>query len=324
MDSGPSSTDRKTSLPIGIVSALACLLIVIVRGGNPVAIKVVLLSVSPMQAAFSRVFIACGGVGIFAVSRGVDLKPKQGELIPLALLSFAYALQIGAIQAGADYTSPVLVAVLFNTYPIIGNLLSSLVVPEDRLNLRRIAGLVVAFAGVVWIFQSRTESALATNPLLGNSLVLFGATLLATRTVYVRQLVLRVDYVKAVFWPMLGSLPLFLLGGAVLPDGAARADADWSVWLALLFQGVVVGGVGQLAWVYLIRRHTPGTVIAFSFLTPISGLVLSSLYFQESVPATLLFGFGAVLGGIALASRRAAPVPVPERPTPPRGFGGSA
>ena len=324
MDSGPSSADRKISLPIGLVSALACLLIVIVRGGNPVAIKVVLLSLSPMQAALSRVLIACVGVGVFAVSRGVDLRPRQGELVPLALLSFAYALQIGAIQAGADYTSPVLVAVLFNTYPIIGNLLSSLVVPEDRLNLRRVAGLIVAFSGVVWIFQSRMESALAQDPLLGNSLVLFGATLLATRTVYVRQLVLRIDYVKAVFWPMMGSLPLFLLGGAVLPDGAPRTDADWTVWLALLFQGIVVGGVGQLAWVYLIRRHTPGTVIAFSFLTPISGLVLTSLYFQEPVPSTLLLGFSAVLGGIAVAARRATPGPSRERPAPPRGFGGSA
>jgi len=322
--SGQSTADRKVSLPIGIVSALACLLIVIVRGGNPVAIKVVLRSLSPMQGAFSRVAIACGGVGIFAGSRGVELWPKRSELSALTLLSFVYALQIGSIQAGADYTSPVLVAVLFNTYPIIGNLLSSLVVPEDRLSLRRIAGLAVAFAGVVWIFQSRTESALAPSPLLGNSLVLFGATLLAARTVYVRQLVLKVDYVKAVFWPMLGSLPLFLLGGALLPDAAPRADPDWTIWLALLFQGVVVGGVGQLAWVYLIRRHTPGTVIAFSFLTPISGLVLTSMYFQEPVPSTLLLGFSAVLGGIALAARRATPLPTPERPTPPRGFGGSA
>ena len=110
----------------------------------------------------------------------------------------------------------------------------------------------------------------------------------------------------------------------MLHDTAPRADADWTIWLALLFQGVVVGGVGQLAWVYLIRRHTPGTVIAFSFLTPISGLVLSSLYFQEPVPPTLLLGFSAVLGGIALAARRAAPIPTPVRPTPPRGFGGSA
>ena len=318
-----AGTDRKVSQPIGIVSAVACLLIVIVRGGNPVAIKVVLQALSPMQGALTRAAISGTGIGIFALAQGADLKPKRSELAPLAILSVMYGFQIGANQTGADFTSPVFVAILFNTYPIITNLVSSLVVAEDRLNLRRLLGLAIAFAGVADVFLSRPESALAPNPLLGNSLVLAGSTLLALRVVYLRQLVLRVDYVKAVFWPLLGSLPLFMLGWAVIPDTATRSEANLTIWLALAFQGLVVGGIGQLAWVYLIRRHTPGTVTAFSFITPVSGLVLSSLYFQEAVPAALLAGFAAVLVGIALAVRRAGKAPA-EPPAPPRAFGGSA
>lgn len=323
MRGSQAGTDRKVSQPIGIVSAIACLLIVIVRGGNPVAIKVVLQALSPMQGAISRVAISGAGIGIFALAQGAELKPKRSELVPLAILSVVYGLQIGANQTGADFTSPVFVAILFNTYPIITNLVSSLVVAEDRLNPRRLLGLAIAFAGVTDVFLSRPESSLATNPLLGNSLVLAGSSLLALRVVYLRQLVLRVDYVKAVFWPLIGSLPLFLLGWAVIPDTAARTETNLTIWLALAFQGVVVGGVGQLAWVYLIRRHTPGTVTAFSFITPVSGLVLSSLYFQEAVPPALLAGFSAVLVGIALAVRRAGQVPA-EPPAPPRAFGGSA
>lgn len=318
-----AGTDRKVSQPIGIVSAVACLLIVIVRGGNPVAIKVVLRALSPMQGAFTRAAISGAGIGIFALAQGADLKPKRNELAPLAILSLIYGVQIGANQTGADFTSPVFVAILFNTYPIITNLVSSLVVAEDRLNLRRLLGLAIAFAGVIDVFLSRPESALARNPLLGNSLVLAGSSLLALRVVYLRQLVLRVDYVKAVFWPLLGSLPLFLLGWAVIPDTAMRSESNLTIWLALAFQGVVVGGIGQLAWVYLIRRHTPGTVTAFSFITPVSGVVLSSLYFQEAVPPALLAGFAAVLVGIALAVRRAGQAPS-EPPAPPRAFGGSA
>lgn len=318
-----AGTDRRVSQPIGIVSAVACLLIVIVRGGNPVAIKVVLQALSPMQGAVARAAISGAGIGIFALAQGADLKPKRSELAPLAILSVMYGFQIGANQTGADFTSPVFVAILFNTYPIVTNLVSSLVVAEDRLNLRRLLGLALAFAGVADVFLSRPASALAPNPLLGNSLVLAGSCLLALRVVYLRQLVLRVDYVKAVFWPLLGSLPLFLLGWAVIPDTAARADANLTIWLALAFQGVVVGGIGQLAWVYLIRRHTPGTVTAFSFITPVSGVVLSSLYFREAVPPAILAGFAAVLVGIALAVRRAEQAPA-EPPAPPRAFGGSA
>ena len=300
-----SSKQLKISQPIGIVSALVCLGIVIVRGGNPVAIKVVLQSLPPMHGAFTRVAIGCASVALYSRSQGIKLRPKRNEVLPLALVTLIYAVQIGANQTGSDYTSPVYVAILFNTYPITANFVSSFFVPEDHLNPRRVIGLLAALGGVVWVFLARTESALAPNPLLGNSLILVAATLLAIRMVYVRQLVLRVDYVKAVFWPLLGSLPLYLLGAAVLPDTMPRVETDWRTWTALVYQGVVVGGVGQLAWTYLVRKHTPGTVIAFSFMTPVMGLVLSSLYFSEPVPSRLVEGTCAVLAGIALASRRA-------------------
>ena len=78
-------------------------------------------------------------------------------------------------------------------------------------------------------------------------------------------------------------------------------------WASLAFQGLMIGCAAQLAWVYLIRRHTPGTVIAFSFITPVSGVVLSSAYFGELVPIRLVGGLMAVLAGIALAAKRARP-----------------
>lgn len=319
-----SKRHDKISQPIGIASALVCLGIVLARSGNPVAMKVALRSLSPMYGAFTRVAIGCASVGLFSFVRGGELRPKRGELGPLALLTVIYALQISANQTGSDYTSPVFVAILFNTYPIAANFTSSFFVPEDRLTPGRLIGLAAAFAGVVWIFLARTQSALAPDPALGNSLILVAATLLAFRMVYLRQLILRVDYVKAVFWPLLMSLPLFLLGASALPDAIPRVEADWRIWVALLYQGIVVGGVGQLAWTYLVRKHTPGTVIAFSFVTPVCGLVLSAAYFSEPVPTRLLEGFWAILAGIGLAARRAPPAEQADRPSHSPGFGGSA
>ncbi len=306
----------KVSQPLGIASVLVCLLIAAVRGGNPVAIKVVLQSLSPLYGAFIRVAIGCASIGLFSVALGEDLRPRRSELGPLALLTLVYTIQISALQTGSDYTSPLFVAILFNTYPILANLTSSFFVPEDRLTTRRTLGLAVAFAGVTWVFLSRASSALAPNPLLGNSLIIVAASLLALRMVYVRQLILRVSFVRAVFWPLLGSLPLFLLGAETIPDAMPRVEADWTIWTALVFQGVVVGGAGQLTWVYLLRKHTPGTVIAFSFLTPVSGVFLSSVYFDEPVPARLITGLGAVLVGIGLAAGRAPP-PQPQEETEP-------
>jgi len=193
----------ENSQPLGLASILACVSIATVRGLNPVAIKVVLLSMPPLLGAFLRVAIASAGIWVFAAVQGISLRPRRGELLPLALLSVIFAVQISANQTGADFTSPVLLAILFNTYPITTNLISAAVVPEDRLNLLRATGLVIAFCGVAWVLTARTESPLAPNPALGNALVLTAATLLAIRMVYTRQLALRIleaDDRMAVWW----------------------------------------------------------------------------------------------------------------------------
>ena len=299
----------RVSQPLGLASVVACVLITIVRGLNPVAMKVVLLSTPPLIGAFWRISFATIGVACYAALRGIRLRPHRREILPLTVLAVIFGVQIGANQFGADYTSPVLLAILFNTYPITTSLISAFTVAADRLTPRRVVGLTVAFAGVAWILAARSESRLAPNPVLGNSLVLTAATLLSVRMVYTRQLSLKVEYVRAVFWTLLGALPIFLVGWLLIPDPMQRTEQDWMTWAALLFQGLVIGFAAQLAWVYLIRRHTPSSVIAFSFITPISGVVLSSAYFGESVPVRLVAGLAAVLTGIALATRHSKPDP---------------
>ena len=97
----------KTAQPLGLVSILACVVIATVRGVNPAAIQVVLLSMPPLLGAFLRVAIASVGIAIFAAVQRISLKPKRSELAPLALLSVIFGVQISANQTGADFTSPV-------------------------------------------------------------------------------------------------------------------------------------------------------------------------------------------------------------------------
>ena len=108
----------KISQPLGLGSILLCVAIATIRGVNPVAIKVVLFSMPPLLGAFLRIAVASAGIGIFAAIQGISLKPKRSELLPLTLLSIIFAVQISANQTGADFTSPVLLAILFNTYPV--------------------------------------------------------------------------------------------------------------------------------------------------------------------------------------------------------------
>jgi len=100
------------------------------------------------------------------------------------------------------------------------------------------------------------------------------------------------------------SLPCFALGGLLLGGHAGRDPFNWQAIAAVTYQGVIVGGVALVLWVHLLRRHTPGSLTVFSFLTPVFGVVLSSVAFNESITARFVVGLACVIAGIALVNWR--------------------
>jgi AcrR family transcriptional regulator len=117
---------------------------------------------------------------------------------------------------------------------------------------------------------------------------------------------------ETAFWQMALSAPCFGLAEWLVTP-TPRGPVTWpSVW-GLLYQGIVVSGVAFVAWIVLLRRHSPGRLTVFSFTVPLFGVVLSHLLFGEAVtPRLVIGGVMAVVVGIAMASRSSRPPSVGE------------
>lgn len=303
---------ERTAQPLGTRSAILGLLVGVVRGGNQVALKIALTALPPLWTAFGRMSISCLTVGLWSRSQGYDLMPTRDEIPKLALLGAMFTFQISILHIGADYTSPAYSVILVNVNPIMANLIAHFFVPEDRLSPLRLLGLLIAFAGVTWVFFGKPDPGLAPNPTLGNTLMVISASMVAARTVYIQRLVQNMLPEKAVFCQMLIALPVFLLGGAFFAGVGERGPLGWQQIAAMTYQGLLVGGVGLLTWIYLLRKHTPGTVSVFSFVTPFCGVFVSAIVFGEEITPRLLSGVAAVLTGIYLVTRSGRALPVSE------------
>lgn len=305
MNSGNAATGR----PIGAQSAFLALLVAVIRGGNQVALKTALTALPPLWTAFWRMAVSCAAVGAWSLLRRRGLTPERAEVPGLAVLAALFTAQISMLHTGADYTSPAYAVILINMNPIMANLIAHFFVPEDRLSPARVLGLAIAFGGVAWVFFGNPDPALAPNPALGNALMLLSALLVAVRTVYIQRLVQKIRPEKAAFWQMLACLPAFLAEGAVFKGAGERASLGWQPVAAIAYQGLLIGCVGLLLWIYLLRKHTPGTISVFSFATPLCGVLMSAVVFGERITPRLLTGVAAVLIGISLAAgpRRALP-----------------
>ena len=286
---------------LGPQSAFLALTMSAMWGLNIVGIKVALEAFPPIWSAFWRLLLGWPMLWLWARFGGVALRPKPYERRPLAILGVFFGFQIILLNVSISLTSAAFAAVLLNAAPIFINVISHRFVPGDRLSPTRTAGLGIAFAGVAIVLLGKPDASLAPHPTLGNILAVVTAAVIAGRMVYTQSLVQNIEPIKAIFWQIGFSLPVFLVCASVaepLTTGqlTARVIAAW------LYCSLLVVGVAFMLWVRLLQAHSPGLLSVFVFPTPIFGVLFSAMIYGEKPPPELLIGVAAVALGILLVT----------------------
>jgi drug/metabolite transporter (DMT)-like permease len=129
------------------------------------------------------------GTGRLEVSR---IRPS--ERMPLLVLGLMMTLQIGSMNIATALTSATHVAILLNLYAVHTVVLAHFLIPGDRLSARKLAGVVVGYAGIVLLFARQVSA--AASSLLGDALVFGSGLILAERTIYLARAAQSLDPVK--------------------------------------------------------------------------------------------------------------------------------
>ena len=274
-------------------------------GGNAVAIKLSLEAFPPMWTAFLRFSIAIVCVALWAGFRGIPMRPKRSEWWWLVLLGVFFSIQIGLMNIGFQHTSGSIGSILMATNPIFAALWAHLLVAGDRLTRQRIIGLAVAFLGAAVVILQSGPIDGATAVGVGSGLVFLSAALLGGRLAYTGRLLQRMDEVRVVLWQMVISVPVF---------GVAELMSENIVWervglapiAGILYQGLVVAGLGFMLLTYLMKRYSTSVITSFNFVSPISGVLLSVLLLGDKITLHVLAGVALVGTGLYLVARHQA------------------
>lgn len=168
---------------------------------------------------------------------------------------------------------------------------------KESLNYLRVAGILLAFAGLV-VVAGTPEAIGNIGSLL---LILAGALLWAIGQVLTR-LIGRDEGRQMAGALCLWAAPQSFLLSLPLESGqwASLTSANLDSWLALgaltLFGYVFAYGV----WYALLLRHRVDQVTPFTLLMPVVGVFLSWLVLGEDISALTLVGGTVVLLGIAV------------------------
>jgi drug/metabolite transporter (DMT)-like permease len=281
--------------------ALLALLTSVFWGANTVAIKLGLADAPPLRLAWMRFVVGGAAIAIWAWATGrlSGLRIAREEWRPMLMLALIFTAQIGTMNIGTSLTSASHASILLNLYSVHTVVLSHFLIPGDRLTVRRVAGVVVAYAGIVVLFAGQSGDGSAS--LLGDAIVFVSAFLLAERLVYLARALQQLDPVKLLLSQAAVGSALFMLGSAL----TETAPTVWTSRLvgSIAYQGILIAGFNFVINLWLLQRYRPSTLVPFFLTQPLFGVVAAALLTGDPLTGELLVAGVAVAIGMGLSTR---------------------
>lgn len=214
----------------------------------------------------------------------------------LGLVAFTLALQF--ISSGV-------LTIFLALIPLFTGLLAHFWLAQEKLNWVKLAGLVLAFFGVMLLLATRTTGLPDTESavdLRGQLLALGGVVVSAVAIVYTRRRLQNTDVFVLTAGQMIAGL-LFVLPLAFSFNTLQLSGISWRGWLAVAYNGIVGSFIGFLLLFEMIKRFGATVAALPGYVVPFVSILLGTMLLREIF--TLHLGAGAllILLGVFWASR---------------------
>ena len=308
----PDQTLPSAGRPLSPGAAALMLMLCLSWGFNQIAVKLALPDIPPMLQATIRSACALPVLLLIARLRGVKLFARDGTLGAGLFAGVLFGLEFVMIYRGLLLTSAARAVVLLYTAPFFVALGSYQFLGE-RLRPWQWGGLALSFAGVA-LAIGVPQPDVDASVLLGDLLIVGGAAMWAATTLIVKATpLLRAPPEKALGYQVALSIPILGLAAWISGETLRRVPGPLALSL-MAYQAVWVVGLTFLLWFGLVRTYSASKLSAFTFITPLFGVVAS--YFIMHDTLTPVFGAAAllVIAGLYLVNRPAPGVPAPIDP----------
>lgn len=282
-------------------AVLGLLVVQVFFGVLPVVGQVAFASFPPLALAALRVGMAT----IIMAIMHVTLMPERVAPRHIALMGLFALFGIVGNQIlfllGLARTDPVAASVLVTTIPVF-TLLVAVVAGVEQPGPRKVAGIALAFAGVV-VLVGVTPAAFSSGNALGNLLVALNSLSYAIYLVMARNLV-------RIYKPLTVAVWTFFLGSLIIiPIGIpSLLSVDWSHvprigWASLGFIVLfpTVGAYVINNWA--LGKVPPSTVAVYIYLQPPVAALLAYFVFDFVPGWRTLLGAAFIFAGVWAAAR---------------------
>jgi len=281
-------------------------------GGTFIAARVVAPLMSAPAASLWRYVVATAALVAFVMVYERTLpRLDRRQWVGVALLgATGVALYNLFFMAGMEKIPASRGSLIVALNPVATMLGGALFLGEPLTRLR-IAGAIVALAGVVLVLGHGDPLGLFRGHVGAGELLMLGAVLSwAAYTLIGKRLLAGMSPLVATTYAALCGTAMLAVVTALAGD-LALPPPTWQAWLAFVFLGVFGTGIA-FVWFYEgVRRLGAARTAVFINLVPVFAIVLGVLLLGERVDASMVVGGLIVVAGVWLLNRPTASGPGP-------------
>lgn len=293
-----------TRIPAGLDGRAATILVgcCAIWGLGLVMVKLANAGISPVTNSALRSVFAGMLLFVWSQARGIALFERDRTLVAGLVCGVFFALEFLALYAGIALTQVARATIFLHCAPFIAAAGEHFFLPGHRLTRTKMGGLLAAFAGLALALGFGATG--ATNATVtGDLLCLAGGVFWGMTTVVVRGSRLRTAPAeKTLLYQLAVSVPILFAAAHLMGEPGVTALTP-TVVAAFAYTVIGTVVVGYTTWFWLMRTYSAASLHAFTFLTPIFGVLAGYLLLGERIGAATLAGLALVAAGIWLVNR---------------------
>ena len=273
----------------------------IVWGSSFFWIKIGLQEVGPITVVFFRIFFALLGMSVmYIINRRTPL--SSAWRLYLFLGVFNAALPFVLVSWSEKHITSGMASILNSLQPLTTSLIAAFFIKDEKLTFQRIAGLVLAFGGVLVLMSDKLNKEVISQT-YGIIAMVIAVFCYGASSVFARLNNEGVKPEDQAFGQFAFGF-LFIIPSRLMFESPFTLPVRPVSNLAFAWLGLLGSFFASYTWYSLLNEIGPSRVSMTTYLFPLVGVVLGALLLRESVDWRVIVGGLLILLGIVIVNKK--------------------
>jgi drug/metabolite transporter (DMT)-like permease len=269
----------------------------------PIVGKIALRTVPSVALVGFRVAGAALTLLVLARLSGTFQKIETGDW-PLVILSSLLGLVFNQLlfTKGLSLTTAINATLLSTTIPV-STLLVGVLLRTDRVTMRRLLGIGLAAAGVIYLIGPG-KAAFSSGTRTGDALIVSNSLCYGAYIAVSKNLMKRYSALTVITWIFVIGCVITVPLGAISLSHVSLGTISAGVWLAILYIIVLPTAGAYYLNAWALARVPPSTVAVYVYLQPIIAFVVAPIILGESLSFHAVIASLLIFAGVLVVTRR--------------------